>query len=482
MSNRTTGRRGAVAFVAGAALLACTVGAVPGAGAQASEGPTDVACLRAADLSLVADQAVIPWAPGAIVGGVTVQATGLPHCVGGADDELKVLLDGSWLGERTIDAGTLRDHYGVTVWALPPLDDGQVVTMHADIDFPLTIAPGAWPYEATLQNADGVYAWRDATVQIAPTCADVQLGVTIAPDIAAQGRPTAASVTATNHGTCDLEHPITVEVRGSYLPFVTPTVVDGGVLDGDRWTITTLAPNETASVSWAGTAATMGLHMLQAGFDLAGDPSAGNYAYDSLQVWGRPAILGIVTGFDGAPVAGARVAAFWAGGGWFPVTRATTTAADGTYRLDELPQGGVYKVLITHPSGQFHRHWVGGGESRRQSPGVTALPGQSAVADVVLQPQATQALAVDVTGPDGSARPDVWVTVFDDHGYVAGAVTGPSGTTTIGDLAAGSYWVRAQPLDGITPAEWYLDASTRADATAVPLPIGTMPVAIELDG
>lgn len=482
MARGRIARRMAVVIAGTGVLAATTLVGVP-AGAEPGEAPGEEPaghCLHAADVDITVADPVIPWQPDPITTELTVTATGQAHCVSASETELKVTVAGPWQGAWVADAGELRVHEGTDVWGLPPLEEGETATLTIPVDFPTPLLPNAWSWEAVLRSSNDVYerAWADATVT--PTCSDVWLGATIVPKVTAEGRPTAASVTATNQGSCDLAFPITVRVWGGYLDMVSPTVVDGGTLVGDQWTITSLAPGETASISWAGTAGSLGVHELRALFDLAGDPSIGNYAYDNTQVSARPALAGFVTGFDGAPVGGARVAAFWAGGGWFPAARATTTAADGSYRLD-LPQGGVYKVLVTDPTDRFHRHWLGGGESRRESPGIWAVPGVLQTQDVVLMPRATQALDVDVTGPDGAPRSKVWVTVFDEHGYVAGAVTDADGRALVGDLAADWYWVRAWPLDGTTPAEWYLDSATRAGATAVPLPIGTMPVSIQLD-
>ncbi len=150
-----------------------------------------------------------------------------------------------------------------------------------------------------------------------------------------------------------------------------------------------------------------------------------------LELAGRGAVSGTVTGASGTPVAGAAVRAVPEGGGR---PRGTVTAADGGYRLDGLPDGR-YTLTVT----------AGGriGSARpvrvpRPADGAETVPVRC---DVRLAPGAE--VGGVVRGSSGAPVPEARVTLVDGSGVMVGtATTDGEGRFSLADIPA-----QAGPVD-----------------------------------
>ncbi|WP_043271684.1 MFS transporter [Streptomyces sp. CT34] len=133
----------------------------------------------------------------------------------------------------------------------------------------------------------------------------------------------------------------------------------------------------------------------------------------------------LLGGSDGTPLAGASIVVTDARG---DVVTRTTTGADGSWAVAQLPNGD-YTLVLSAPGHQPQARAAqlpGGGPERQ---------------DARLQPTAT--VRGTVRGPDGQPLRDAAVTLLDD-GTVAGhTVTGPDGAFAFADLSGRHYTLSA---------------------------------------
>ena len=182
-----------------------------------------------------------------------------------------------------------------------------------------------------------------------------------------------------------------------------------------------------------------------------------------------PAVRGTVTGPDGAPLAGLSVLAYAETDGWLP-TAVGTTAEDGSYTIEDLPDG-AYRLYFSGGS-VAAGEWNGDAASRGAAAPI-AVAGGGAPEPV----DATLVLASSVSGTltDGSGAPLAGVTVLafrpgDTWVATGSATTAADGTYRMSGLPADTYQVRFSG-PGIT-TEWFEDAPTRAASTPVEVTSG----------
>jgi len=128
-------------------------------------------------------------------------------------------------------------------------------------------------------------------------------------------------------------------------------------------------------------------------------PAGFSFLYPRMER-GSAAIVGKVTRSDGAPAGGARVLAF-RGQRWEWGVRETTTGADGSYELRDLPSGFVLLVAV---EGLMLKHrWVMVGDDMPYDPRVEAMrakvnPLRSDFRLAELGPQTTTGRVLDTDG------------------------------------------------------------------------------------
>jgi protocatechuate 3,4-dioxygenase beta subunit len=179
-------------------------------------------------------------------------------------------------------------------------------------------------------------------------------------------------------------------------------------------------------------------------------------------------LRGTVTGPDGTPLAGARVAAFRDGDTWVP-SAVGTTGPDGAYVIEALVPDR-YQVLAVPPEASGLRgHWSPGTVSRAGARWVFVDGGVDTDAIDVAVPQ-PEAISGVVSGPGGPV-PGATVWAYRSGDTWLGSVsttTGADGTYTLSGLDPGRYAVRAVPPAGSGLAgRWHPGTLSRPAASEV---------------
>lgn len=187
----------------------------------------------------------------------------------------------------------------------------------------------------------------------------------------------------------------------------------------------------------------------------------------------EPTLGGRVTDPGGDPVEGALVLAYRTSDG-FVATAAAGTTADGSYTLNDLPDGEYALHVVPPPGSDLARAWSGPAATRA---GATryALPAAEPQPPVDLALTAAAAVAGRVTGPGGEAAPGVEVFAFaatDTWVPTGRAVTGDDGNYQIEGLPSGPYLLAFRAPD-TTALGWFDGAAARS--TATPVPVGAVP-------
>lgn len=175
----------------------------------------------------------------------------------------------------------------------------------------------------------------------------------------------------------------------------------------------------------------------------------------SLELGGT--ISGVVTGSDGAPLAGVSVSAGGAGGsGW------ATTLLDGSYEITGL-RAGSYQVQFIPPFGSsYSGEFYNNATNYLAATPVPVVAGETrSGVNASLESSASGTITGVVTGPDGSPVANVEVSAFPIPGgsMPGSAVTGPDGIYEIDGLAAGNYSVKFSPGPGSPYAAEYYDSA-----------------------
>lgn len=200
------------------------------------------------------------------------------------------------------------------------------------------------------------------------------------------------------------------------------------------------------------------------------------------QLTAAGSITGMVTGSDGAPVAGAAVEALSQTGGLLP---STVTDAEGHYTLTAIPDG-AYVVRFTpaplaNPAAGLLIQYYSGATTVEQATRVQVVAGQvTDHIDAALS--AGGSITGTVTDAQGLPVPDV--TVYPRHaagGTLPYATTGPDGTYVIEGLPTGDYTVIFNPSQapGGLLSEFYDNAPTPEQATLAHVAAGQATTGID---
>jgi 5-hydroxyisourate hydrolase-like protein (transthyretin family) len=181
-------------------------------------------------------------------------------------------------------------------------------------------------------------------------------------------------------------------------------------------------------------------------------------------------ITGTVTG-AGIPLPDVEVDAYadHDGDGDWNWVADDTTAFDGSYDVDGLPEG-TYRLHFYEYSGDFVDEWYDNKVDIATADGVmVAKSATLSLSSVDLTE--TSHIAGTVTGPGGAPAAGIEVTVYELVGgswaWTGWDETGPSGEYDAGGLTAGTYRVGFRDWDGQFAPEFYLDKETLAAADPV---------------
>lgn len=195
-----------------------------------------------------------------------------------------------------------------------------------------------------------------------------------------------------------------------------------------------------------------------------------------------PSYDGEVTGFvrdaDGQPIEGAFVT-LMTGTDDMPVRAGASTAADGSYLIEGLPDGRYQVVAMAQSGWDMVMRWWRNAETPEQADLVTIANGTSDVASVDFSLPLERGTAsisgtvrVSDNRPVGGAMVGILVTDPRDSTILFGAsaVTDSNGAYTLPYLPDGAYLVYASYWEGeLMGTEWYLDAQDPSEATPVVL-------------
>lgn len=250
--------------------------------------------------------------------------------------------------------------------------------------------------------------------------------------------------------------------------------------------ISTIAGNGTCGYSGDGGPASEA----QVGVAIvAADPSTGDlYLGDRVdltkaglrRITRRGALRGVVSdGADGA-LAGVTVTLMAEWPAW-SVAATTTTAADGSWQVEDLP-AGRYRVRLFDGAGRFARTWWPAQDAyKRADPLVVMVAGET-TADATVAVAASSSLTGRVTDEaTGTPLAGVLVHMFSNGAYVAGTVTGPAGYYQLHALPAGDYQVRfVDPTPRAYQSVWYPGVPDHPSAGTITLAAGTTVVGATL--
>ncbi len=172
-------------------------------------------------------------------------------------------------------------------------------------------------------------------------------------------------------------------------------------------------------------------------------------------------ISGVVTDSTGAPLQGMYVYANRDGSGY-----GSSTAADGTYRIDGLTAGS-YTVQFQDSTGVYLDEWFDDVADQGSAAEVVVAAGEAVVGVDASLARAGSISGV-VTDSTGAPLQDIYVYVATGHGSVFTAV---DGSYRIGGLPAGSYQVRFNGSDTYL-GEWFDGEAAQASATAIDVAAG----------
>lgn len=213
---------------------------------------------------------------------------------------------------------------------------------------------------------------------------------------------------------------------------------------------------------------------------VAADPSTGDlYLGDGSvtkaglrRITRRGALGGVVSdGADGA-LAGVTVTVMAEWPAW-SVVATTTTAADGSWRVEDLP-AGRYRVRLFDGAGRFVRTWWPAQDAYKRADPLEVMVASETTANAAVAVAASSSLTGRVTdATTGTPLAGALVQVFSNGAYVAGAVTGPAGYYQLHALPAGDYQVRfVDPTPRAHQNVWYPGVPDHPSAGTVMLVAG----------
>jgi hypothetical protein len=188
-------------------------------------------------------------------------------------------------------------------------------------------------------------------------------------------------------------------------------------------------------------------------------------------------IAGVVQGPGGQVADGVAVSVFDPYPGWHLLV-STTTAADGSYSVPDLPPG-IYRVRFFDPKGRFATRWWSTHPTYPIASDVTVSSGAATTVDAAMPARPAGAITGTVRDvSSGGVMPNAVVQVFTGDGYVGSAVTDARGHYRLGGLGAGTYWLRAVDGLGRFSPVWFDRQPTGATRTPVTVTTATAGVDI----
>jgi hypothetical protein len=186
----------------------------------------------------------------------------------------------------------------------------------------------------------------------------------------------------------------------------------------------------------------------------AAAPTENAAAEDADAVPASASVVGRILGADGQPLAGASVRAAGASRWDAPIPldieldalppgrleiEQTVSAADGTYRFEGLPKGGLrVAVRASGHAPRYEERWVVKGEPEQKLPDIALAPGVF--------------LAGRVVDRAGTGVANATILLALDHGAVAGNLSMPGRGIPLATTGADG----AFALDSVAPGPWHL--------------------------
>ena len=184
------------------------------------------------------------------------------------------------------------------------------------------------------------------------------------------------------------------------------------------------------------------------------------------------AVTGTVTDTSSSALAGICVDAY-ATTAPNTAVASTTTASDGTYSLSPLPAANYYVEFSDGcgDTGGYLTQWYSGAHTETSGTAVAVTAGSTTSGINAAMVEGATISGTVTSGSSGVSGICVDAFVSVGQNYVSGfATTGTGGTYSIVGLATGSYYVEFDDGCGQTgtyASQWYPDAPTEGDATAV---------------
>jgi len=184
-------------------------------------------------------------------------------------------------------------------------------------------------------------------------------------------------------------------------------------------------------------------------------------------------VSGTVTEDGGGPIADVDAVLYALSGGFWDYVRDASTDASGAYRITGLP-AGTYRLELDPPTGHL-REWWNNKPTLDTADDIAVAAGATVVRDAGL----ARAGGIGGTvGDAGGGLPGVEVTAYSLQGGawepVGDAETDAAGAYVVRGLAAGSYRVGFEDLDGVYARELWNDQPTIATATDVAVTAGSV--------
>ncbi|MGL4399637.1 MAG: hypothetical protein ACRCXD_07190 [Luteolibacter sp.] len=191
-----------------------------------------------------------------------------------------------------------------------------------------------------------------------------------------------------------------------------------------------------------------------------------------------PKITGSVTGPNGTtPLAGITVTAYRlydsANSFWYPI-HSVTTAADGSYQLNNLQFGGLpggpYRVGFSDPSGSYAREFYSNAVDVVLATSIVIAENTTASGIDASMTLASK-ITGTITGPNGTTP----LAGIEVRAYlstrswetVSTAMTQANGSYQLGGLTAGTYQIGFSDPDGNYIAEYHNNATSVFSATSI---------------